>query len=614
MTMDSKNSHHKYFIYCRKSSEDSGRQVLSIDSQLGVMKEIAMKEDLHIIQTFTESKSAKAPGRDQFNEMVERIEKGEASGILCWKLDRLARNPVDEGKIKWLLQKGVISIIKTPEREYNPNDNVLITSVEFGMANQYLRDLSSNVKRGLKTKLEQGWYPSFSPLGYLNTKTNVRGENQIVKDPERHDLVRKVWDLMLTGKYSPTEVLAIANNDLGLRTRRKGIVSGYEMCKSNIYALLTNPFYYGWFEYPQKSGLWFKGKHEPMVTKEEFDQVQFLLGTKGRKLHKHEFDFTGLIKCGGCGASITAELHMKKQMNGNVHWYTYYHCTRKKDPNCKEKAVEVKNLNAQIDAILGSIRISDEYRDWALAYLRDYREEEADTQEMTLAARNKAVESIKKQIDNLLLSYIAPENADRTYISEADFRTMKMKLLQDKEKIEAELAKQSKEETKWLALSEKAFDTACYAQQWFANGTPTTRRDIVMSLGSNFTLKGQKLSMELAFPFQEIIKNKEGVEQEIQKVLTSEKRVTVKDILRYTQMCPLLCAGEDSNLHAFRRYHLKVVRLPFRHPRSFSIVVQEWFKLKHIFGGRTVADVLNTDQAGLAAKTALGTQMQPLRC
>ena len=288
MTMPSKNSdNNKYFIYCRKSSEDSGRQVLSIDSQLGVMKEIAIRDDLEIVHTFTESKSAKAPGRDEFNEMMTRIEKGEASGILCWKLDRLARNPVDEGKIKWLLQNGVIKIIKTPERAYLPGDNVLITSVEFGMANQYLRDLSTNVKRGLKTKLEQGWYPSFAPLGYLNTKVNIRGENRIVKDPDRYDLVRKIWDLMLTGKYSALEVLNIANNELGLRTRRKGAVSGYVMCKSNIYALLTNPFYYGWFEYPQKSGLWFKGKHEPMISKEEFDQVQILLGKYGRKMHKH---------------------------------------------------------------------------------------------------------------------------------------------------------------------------------------------------------------------------------------------------------------------------------------------------------------------------------------
>ena len=130
--------------------------------------------------------------------------------------------------------------------------------------------------------------------------------------------------------------------------------------------------------------------------------------------------------------------------------------------------------------------------------------------------------------------------------------------------------KASQEDKKWLALSEKAFDLALHAREWFAHGEPMRRRDIFASLGSNFMLKGQKLSVELDFPFQVIAKNRRKVELEIREVLTSKNRVTVKQILECAQLCPLLCAGEESNLHAFRRYHLKVVRLPFRHPRNGS--------------------------------------------
>ena len=137
----------KYFLYARKSSESEDRQVASIESQLDELKKLTAREGLAITDTLWESKSAKAPGRTVFNQMIERIYKGEAQGILCWKLDRLARNPVDGGNINWMLQQGVIQHIRTYEKSYYPTDNVLMMSVEFGMANQFLRDLSQNTKR-----------------------------------------------------------------------------------------------------------------------------------------------------------------------------------------------------------------------------------------------------------------------------------------------------------------------------------------------------------------------------------------------------------------------------------------------------------------------------------
>jgi site-specific DNA recombinase len=183
----------RYFIYCRKSSEAEDRQVLSIESQINELKRLAERLNLSIIDVFTESQSAKSPGRPIFNNVLKKINQGKADGILCWKLDRLARNPIDGGQIIWMLQKGIIKHIQTFDRGYYPEDNVLLMSVEFGMANQYVLDLSKNVKRGLKTKAEKGWYPAPAPLGYLNDKTKERGKREITKDPERFELVKKMW-------------------------------------------------------------------------------------------------------------------------------------------------------------------------------------------------------------------------------------------------------------------------------------------------------------------------------------------------------------------------------------------------------------------------------------
>jgi len=94
-----------YFIYCRKSSEAEDRQVLSIDSQTRELEQIAAKLNLPVVEILTESKSAKDPGRPAFNLMMQRLYRGEAAGIICWKLDRLARNPVDGGSIIWAIKR-----------------------------------------------------------------------------------------------------------------------------------------------------------------------------------------------------------------------------------------------------------------------------------------------------------------------------------------------------------------------------------------------------------------------------------------------------------------------------------------------------------------------------
>src|SRR3989338_446553 len=164
----------KYFLYARKSTDVEDKQVLSIDAQLAELQALAKRERLNVVEVFVEKRSAKMPGRPIFGEMMTRIQKGEAQGIICWKIDRLARNPVDGGQIQWLLQQSVIRHIQTHDRSHFPNDNVLMMSVELGMANEYIRQLSANTARGLRQKARQGIYPGLAPIGYLNdprTKT-----------------------------------------------------------------------------------------------------------------------------------------------------------------------------------------------------------------------------------------------------------------------------------------------------------------------------------------------------------------------------------------------------------------------------------------------------------
>ena len=159
----------KYFIYCRKSSEDEERQLLSIEAQLAELRDFAKQNNLFIIREFTESKTAKEPGREVFNFMMSEIEQGNTQGILAWNPDRLARNSIDGGRIIYLVDTGKITSLKFPTFwfEATPQGKFML-SVAFGQAKYYTDNLRENILRGIRQKIRRGELSAKAPLGYFN--------------------------------------------------------------------------------------------------------------------------------------------------------------------------------------------------------------------------------------------------------------------------------------------------------------------------------------------------------------------------------------------------------------------------------------------------------------
>ena len=535
---DKNNQKIKYFLYARKSSESEDRQAASIDAQISELQKIAKQENLDVIEILSEEKSAKAPGRLIFNKMIERIHKGEANGILCWKLNRLARNPIDGGQISWLLQQGVVKHIQTFGRSYYPTDNVLMMAVELGMANQFLRDLSVDSKRGSKRKAERGWYPSHATLGYTHNPLKRKGEKEIMNDPERYDLVRKMFDLMLTGNYNPPQILKIANENWGLITQ-----NGRKVARSTLYRIFSDPFYYGSFEYPKGSGDWYQGKHEPMITQVEYDRIQMILGRKGKPRPKtHSFAFTGLIRCGECGAMITAEEKNKIQKNGNHHQYTYYHCTKRKNPNCPQKSITQKELEAQITAILNKIEIPSEFCEWALEVIKAENKNEADDRNKIIANLQKQYTACVEKADNLI------DMRANHLISDEEFINKKSAFTQEKMRLQELLNDSDNRVNNWVENAEKLFNFAQDAKTAFENGSVETKKGILSALGSNLELNDQKLAISVEKPLllmQEMSFEVKQINQRLEPVKNGLNKRTLGDL--YAQS-PTLLRGQDSNL------------------------------------------------------------------
>lgn len=498
-----------YMMYLRKSTDSEDRQIQSIEDQRKELERIARQFKLEIKGVYHENMSAKKPGRPEFNRMLADIKKGKANGILCWKLNRLARNPVDGGEIMWLVQQSVVLSVQTPGREYKTGDNVIVMSVELGMASQYVIDLSRDVKRGMLSKAEKGWRPGRAPLGYKNDKSGEQGNKIIHLDEERFPIVRKMWDLMLTGEYSVSKIIEIANNEWGLtRATRKGDIRLYE---SHGYDIFTNRFYYGEYEWDGKT---YQGKHQPMITPSEFDYVQKLLGIKSKPQSKHkDLPYRGTIRCGECGCHITTEIKTKRIKSQNIiKTFIYHHCThRKAETNCQQKPITHEKLNEQIREKLESITLPESFLDFALGILNRDNELEVDNRNIMIKNMQKALRDSQEKIDNLLRVYISPANSEKDLVSDEEFKAQKSLLLKEKSEAEQKLDHLKQRADEWLELTEKTFKFAIYAKYNFDQGDYKTKTSILRALGSSFILKDGHIDITLRKQYQIIEKGVETI-------------------------------------------------------------------------------------------------------
>ena len=474
----------KFFMYCRKSSEDEDRQMLSIDAQISELRSIAAANGMVLAGTFTESKSAKDPGRETFHDMLRRIERGEANAILTWKLDRLARNFDEGGKLIGMLQRGVIQEIRTFEKSYLPNDNVLTIAVEFGMANQYVRDLSMNIQRGIREKIRRGVFCGKAPLGYYN-EPRLR---TIEPHPKDFGKVKKIFECFATGKFSLTAIQReMAKAGLvGYRTQKPPVLS-------TIGNMLQNPFYYGVFAH---KGELHQGLHVPMISKDMFDDVQKALVAVGKPRHNRKekkFLFPHFATCGSCGYAITAERHTKK--SGLL--FRYYRCTGKsKAVQCENRsfvreekfAVEVKR-NAEL------VTIPDEWKEKFLARIETWESEVSHVKQQKIDRLKGEFVSLKAKIDRLNNAFTEGS------IDIDEFKELKNPLVPRKVELEQEIIALEKSKgnrlepvRKWV-LEANAFKNEVSGDNW------SEMKSFLQRVGSNRLLRAQTLTVAFTKPF-----------------------------------------------------------------------------------------------------------------
>lgn len=239
--------------------------------------------------------------------------------------------------------------------------------------------------------------------------------------------------------YTVPQILEIANNQLCLKN-----LNGSKISRSNLYRILSDPFYYGMFEYPKGSGNWYKGKHQPMITYEEFKTVQKIIHRNNIKPQKKMFLLSGLIRCGECGSTIVADekiqlrctickykfsvkntdtcpscgTSISNMKNPQIRRYIYYGCTKRKNPHCSQRYwITEKYLEEQIISLLKKIKIPEEFHRWAIKYLSSIHQDELEKHKQIIANIKKQYTECNKKLDMLIEMKLAGEISHEEFIT-----------------------------------------------------------------------------------------------------------------------------------------------------------------------------------------------------
>ena len=481
----------KYFLYARKSTEDEERQVMSIEAQLAELAEYTKREGLEIIEQFIESKSAKKPGREIFNRMIEQIHKSkEPVGLLSWHPDRLARNSIDGGQIIYLIDINKVASLRFPTFWFEPTpQGLFMLQVAFGQSKYYSDNLSENVKRGKRQKLRRGEWNGLAPLGCVN---NPKTRN-IEPDPVKARVVKKAFEEFADGKHTLAS--------LSERLSFWGVVSksGTKLCKSMIQRVLTNPVYIGVIIH---NGEAYEGKFDPIVSQATFEAVQKVLkdNSKPRKTKTgHNFPFVGLLRCGECGAAITAQY-----AHGNGGTYRYYRCTKRLG-HCSQKYLREDLLVTQLKESASKVALCTDWTEKMLAQVDIWEKETAQSVQFFAQNLEAKMKETKAKLDRLVNAFL-----DGT-IDKEIYLLKKEELIKTKAELSQKKNDFGQKGNNWIEPLRNWIKSAHYAEKLASSNDFMEIKSFVEKIGTNRRLLSKKVLWEWQQPYNFVAECREKI-------------------------------------------------------------------------------------------------------
>jgi len=396
-------------IYCRVSTEEQAEKGYSLDTQEKLCRDYADRNGYQVAGVFRdEGKTATKLDRPALQDLLAKCTKGTTVGaVIVQETDRLARNTHDHLTIRAILQKARIKLVSVAQPMLDDSPEGKMIDTILASVNQFQSDLSGRkVSKAMQEKFEQGRWPGWAPLGYLNvveegSDDGRRARRTIINDPETWSLIREGFRLYLTGDYSVFHLRDILY-ERGLRSRR-----GRKLSNSIMTHMLNNPFYAGLMVWKNARRI---GRHEPMITIQEYERVQAILRShnlNANRRRKHVFLLRGILFCGICGQRFTAEKHPARDK-------AYYRCAAMKKHSNRNQHVSVESLERQVEEKFKTVQFSPEFIKRVIDRLHEIsvrQSQDIQARKQVLFNQQKALEARRDRAEEKLLAGVLTDDA-----------------------------------------------------------------------------------------------------------------------------------------------------------------------------------------------------------
>ena len=348
------------------------------------------------------------------------------------------------------------------------------------LAERFSNNLSEETQKGMTEKARQGIWPSQAPIGFSNVE-GPNGKRIIVQDPVLAPLVRRMFQLYAIGIYSMKDLCKEATM-VGLVTRKRG----NKLSNSAMYDILNNPIYYGDFYW---KGILYNGTHEPIISKELFDNVQKAMDKRSKcptGRQKHDFTFQGLLTCGHCGCAVVAEIKKGK--------YIYYHCTGNKG-KCPDKYAREEKIDVQFSQSLNQLEIDDDVLDWIVSVMSESTAESKKQRESEVTAIAQQKQRLEDRLEKMYLDKLDG------IISNEEYTRLSKKFRSDLTDLKFRMEPLAVEKDDCLDSGKRLLELAQKAASLYSAQVPTEKRKLLNLVYSNSSWAGGELTPNYRKPF-----------------------------------------------------------------------------------------------------------------